>query len=290
MTMKIALLGLGIMGTGMAGNWLKKGFALTVWNRTASRAAGLAEKGATVAATPRAAVADADVVVAMVAEDAASRDVWLGADGALAGMKPGAIAIESSTLTPDWIRELAAAAAAAGLRFLDSPVMGSRGAAADGKLTLFVGGEAETLAAARPALEAVGTIAAHLGPAGSGATWKLIGNMMGAVQVALIGEAVAMADAAGLDRDAVARLIANGGTGSPLVQMKMPRLLEHRYGDTDFALRLMLKDTRYGLALAEKLGTPLRLLPAASALYARADAEGHGEEDFAAVATVAGKA
>ncbi len=111
----IALLGLGVMGSGMAANWLDKGFAVTVWNRTRAKADPLVAKGARIAATPREAAKDADIIVAMVTDDAASRSVWLGNDGALAGAKAGAVAIEMSTLTPGWLHELAAAARQRGL-------------------------------------------------------------------------------------------------------------------------------------------------------------------------------
>ncbi len=123
---RVAILGLGIMGGGMAANWLAKGFAVSVWNRTRAKAEALAGKGAKIAATPREAATGADFIFAMVADDAASRSVWLGADGALAGAKSGAIGVESSTLTPDWVRELARQAQAKGVGFLDAPVGGSR--------------------------------------------------------------------------------------------------------------------------------------------------------------------
>ncbi len=152
---KIAILGLGVRGSGVAANWLKKGFAVSVYNRTRAKAAPLAAAGARIASSPRDAATDADIVVAMVADDDASRKVWFGEDGALAGMKRGAIAVESSTLTPDWVRELAAAAVAKGCDFLDSPVGGTKHAAAEGKLVLFVGGYAAALDRARPALEAI---------------------------------------------------------------------------------------------------------------------------------------
>jgi 3-hydroxyisobutyrate dehydrogenase len=149
---RIALLGVGTMGAGMAANWLKKGFPLSVWNRTPARAEPLVAQGATLAATPHGAAEAADIIVAMVADDDASRAVWLGPTGALESAKPGAILIESSTLTPDWVRELAGKARERGCRFLDAPVGGSRQAAAEGQLTFFVGGDAETVEAARSAL------------------------------------------------------------------------------------------------------------------------------------------
>ena len=173
---RVALLGLGTMGVGMAANWLAKGFALSVWNRTPANARALAAKGARAAATPRETAEGADFVFAMVADDAASRSVWLGENGALAGAKTGAIVIKSSTLTPDWVRELGGRAREKGLGFLDAPVGGSRQAAASGELRFFVGGEPATFEAARPALAAVGGQMDLLGPVGAGATWKLVNH------------------------------------------------------------------------------------------------------------------
>ena len=190
---RVAILGLGIMGGGMAANWLAKGFEVAVWNRTAAKAQTLAGKGAKVAATPREAATGADFIFAMVADDAASRSVWLGADGALAGAKGGAIGVESSTLTPDWVRELAHEAQARGVGFLDAPVGGSRPAAASGELRFFVGGDPQTYEAARPALAAVGNKMDLLGPVGAGATWKLINNQLAAGQIAALAEALAVA-------------------------------------------------------------------------------------------------
>ena len=178
---RVALLGLGTMGAGMAANWLAKGFAVSVWNCTPAKAQALAGWGASAtSATPREAAAGADFVFAMVADDAASRSVWLGADGALAGAKAGAVMVELSTLTPEWVRELGRHAQAKGFGFLDAPVGGSRQAAASGELRLFVGGEPQTYEAARPALAAVGSKMDLLGPVGAGATWKLINNQLAA--------------------------------------------------------------------------------------------------------------
>ncbi len=280
---RIALLGLGTMGSGMASNWLAKGFPLTVWNRTRAKAEALAAKGAKLAETPREAAAEADLIVAMVADDAASRAVWMGADGALAGAKPGAIAAESSTLSPGWVRELAAAATGRGLSFLDMPVGGSKGAAAKGELTLFVGGDAATLERARPALEAIGSTIHHLGPTGAGATWKLINNTMVAVQIASAAEALALAEKAGLDRREVAAVIAGSGLASPLVKMKMPRMAELDFDRADFALRHMAKDLRYALGLAEEHGASRELMKAAAAKYQVAETQGLGDRDFAGV-------
>ena len=281
---RVALLGLGTMGAGMAANWLAKGFGLTVWNRTRARTQALADKGARVATTPREAAEGADCVFAMVADDAASRAVWLGDDGALAGAKTGAVVVESSTLTPDWVRELAGHARAKGCAFLDAPVGGSRQAAASGELRLFVGGDAATLDKARPALIAIGSKIDLLGPAGAGATWKLINNQLIAAQVAALGEALDVARKAGFRPVQISSLILNGAASSPIVKMKLPSMLNGDYDEPDFALSLMLKDARYAAALAQSLGASADLVSSAVKAFARAEAKGLGAKDIAAVA------
>ena len=281
---RVALLGLGAMGAGMAANWLAKGFALSVWNRTHAKAEALTAKGAKAAATPREAAAGADAIFAMVADDAASRSIWLGADGALAGAKSGAIAVESSTLTPDWARELAGHARAKGLGFLDAPVGGSRDAAEAGALRFFIGGDEATFAAARPAFAAVGTVMERLGSVGAGATWKLINNQLIAAQTAALAEALDVAGKAGFKPEQISALILAGAAASPIVKGKLPRMLKHDYDRTDFALYLMLKDARYAAALAGSLGAEAGMISSAAEAFARADAKGLGAKDFAAVA------
>ena len=286
---KIAVLGLGTMGAGMAANWLKKGFAVTVYNRTPARAEALAAAGAHVADTPRAAAKGADIVVAMVADDEASRQVWTGSDGALAGVRRGAIVIESSTLSPAWAQELAALAKAKGADFLDAPVGGSRAAAAEGKLALFVGGDAAVVEKARPALVAISTTINHLGPIGSGATWKLINNMMSAAHLAVLAEGLALARSAGVDPRQAAELIGRSASASPMVTQKLERMVERRYTPADFALSLMAKDTRYATALADRLGVRLDVIRVVAAAFARGEAAGLGDLDFAAIADVTGR-
>jgi 3-hydroxyisobutyrate dehydrogenase len=281
---RVALLGLGTMGGGMAANWLAKGFQLSVWNRTSARAQALAAKGARAAATPREAAADADVILAMVADDAASRSVWLGADGALAGAKAGAIAVESSTLTPDWVRELGGHARAGGLGFLDAPVGGSRQAAAAGELRFFVGGDEATFEAARPALAAVGGKMDRLGPVGAGATWKLINNQLVAAQISALAEALEVVRKAGFSLEQVSDLILSSAAASPIVKIKLPRMLAREFEPADFALGLMLKDARYATALAQALGAPADMVSGAVKAFARAEAKGLGAKDIAAIA------
>jgi 3-hydroxyisobutyrate dehydrogenase len=279
----VALLGLGVMGAGMGQNLLKAGFRLTVYNRTREKAAALAANGARVAETPQDAVRDAQVIVSMVGDDTASQAVWLGENGALAGAQPGAIAIECSTLSLAWVRELAGLAAGRDLRFLDSPVTGSKDAAEAGELRLLVGGDADVLERARPVLEAVSRRIDLYGPTGSGALVKLINNLMGGVQAVVLAEGLALAERAGLDMEQVLSLIINGAPGSPLVKGKAARMVGRDYADTQFALKWMHKDATYALRAADELGAPMPTLAVAREVYRLARNLGYGDSDFASV-------
>ena len=273
----------------MAGRLAGAGFPLVVWNRSPARARPLLEKGATPARTPSEAAAGADVIVCMVADDAASRDAWLGRDGALASARRGTIAIECSTVSPPWIAELAREASARGCALLDAPVLGSRPHAHDGQLLFLVGGDAAVLDRARPVLEPMSRGIVHLGPAGSGARMKLVNNFMAGTQAANLAEALAMAEAIGLDRDAAFSVVANGAPGSPLVKTVGPRMLARDY-DVNFAMTLMRKDLDYAIDEAATHGVTLTTAAAARALYDRAIAAGRGGVDFAAVIEAAQRA
>ena len=197
---RIAFLGLGIMGRGMAQNLLTKDFPLTVFNRNSEKAKPFATEGATVAKSPHEAAENADFIISMVADDNASRGLWLGENGALAGAKPGTICIECSTVSVGWIHELAVAAQNQKCELLDAPVTGSKNQAASGELNFLVGGDSATLEKVRPIFSAMGKSVSLLGPNGSGAMIKLINNFVCGVQIASLAEAVAMIERSGLDR------------------------------------------------------------------------------------------
>jgi 3-hydroxyisobutyrate dehydrogenase len=279
----VALLGLGVMGSGMAHNILKAGFPLTVYNRTREKATALVDRGARVADTPKDAVREAQVIVSMVGDDTASRAMWLGENGALSGAQSGALAIECSTLSLSWVRELADLAGSRHLAFLDSPVTGSKDAAEAGELRLLVGGDADVLERARGVLEAVSRRIDLFGPTGSGALVKLINNLMGGVQAVVLAEGLALAERAGLDMEQVLSLIINGAPGSPLVKGKAARMVSRDYADTQFALKWMHKDTTYALQAADELGAPMPTLAVAREVYRLARNLGFGDDDFASV-------
>jgi 3-hydroxyisobutyrate dehydrogenase len=283
---KVALIGLGAMGSGMAGQLLKAGFPLAVYNRSSERPADAVKNGAQLAPSPREAAEEADVILAMLADDDASQAMWLGKDGALHGVKLGAIVVDCSTLSPPWVAKLALAVHEAGCEFLDAPVTGSKGHAAAGESLFLVGGEAETLDRARPVLNAMSRGIVHLGPAGSGARMKLINNFMCGVQAAALGEALAAIERSGLDREAALDVLGNGAPGRPLVKGLSPRMTDRTY-DVNFALHLMQKDLRYASEEAGANGVTLRTAAAALERFNEASERGWGERDFSAVAEAA---
>ena len=278
----VAFLGLGLMGTGMARRLLGAGFPLSVYNRTADTAAPLGADGARVASSPREAAVDAQIIVSMVADDAASRSLWLGERGALDGMSAGTIIIESSTVTPTWIAELAKAAEAKGVDVLDAPVTGSKVQAASGALRFLIGGSAAALERARPVLAAMGQTVVHVGPTGSGALLKLINNFLAGVQAASLAEALALIERAGLDLDTATQVLLDGAPGSPLVQTLLPRMIARDY-TPNFHLSLMGKDLAYAAQEGERRGVHLSTARAALGDFERATAAGHGMQDFSAV-------
>jgi 3-hydroxyisobutyrate dehydrogenase len=234
----IAFIGLGTMGSAMAQNLLKAGFAVIVYNRTRDRALPLQDSGAEIADTPAAAAKRADVVFTMVTDDRASRSVWLGDEGILASAQPQAILIESSTVSPSWIRELSDLAQ--GLRLLDAPVAGSKPQAIAKELMFLVGGDRETVAEAQPIFLAMGKSAVHFGEIGSGSLMKLISNLMIGVQVATLAEALNFAQSSGLDMAQVIQALSNGSGGSPVVRGKAAQI-----SDRDFTPHIPLVGERW---------------------------------------------
>ena len=279
---RIAFLGLGIMGSGMAGRLLDAGARLTVFNRTSGRATPLAARGAVVAATPREAVSDADLVFSMVADDAASHDVWEGGSGALAGVRPGSVLVECSTVTVGRITELAESAARIGCELVDAPVTGSKMQAAGGELFFLVGGSEHAVARIRPALDAMGRSVEHLGPVGSGALVKLINNFLAGVQAASLAEAIAIIERSSLDRMQTIGAIVNGSPGSPVMKTLASRILAADFSP-NFYLHLLAKDLGYAIGEGESRGVPMAMASAAREILQASIARGDGDKDMAAV-------
>ncbi len=278
----VAILGLGIMGSGMARRLLSADFPLAVYNRNREKCISLGEAGAIIAATPREAAARSQIVLSMVADDAASRNVWLGETGALAGASPNSILIECSTLSIGWIQDLAAKATAHSCQFLDAPVTGTKPHAASGEILFLVGGSVEALDAARPVFSVLGRDVIHLGPVGSGALMKLINNFLCGVQVASFAEALSLINAGGLHRDKAISILTAGAPGSGIVKRVAERATANDF-TPNFALRWMAKDLAYALDSASRNGVSLPIAATALAAFQQAIAQGHGDEDFSAL-------
>lgn len=285
----IAFIGLGTMGQEMAGRLLSAGHALQVYNRTAARSDVLVQRGATSFATPRGACRGVDAVVVMVADDPASRAIWLGPDGILAAdIAPECLAFECSTLSHGWVRELWTTCSARGLRYLDSPVTGLPEAAAAGKLTLLVGADAADLERARFVTDALASQVIHFGPVGAGTAYKLMINLIGAVQIASIAEGLAFAERATLDLATVTEAIATSQAASPQVVRNARRMLA---ADHDrrivFSSALRLKDVEYGIRFARSLGLGTPFGAVAENAYRRLCEMGYGQSNESQVIEVA---
>jgi 3-hydroxyisobutyrate dehydrogenase len=275
----VAVVGLGIMGRGMAENLLRHGHDVVVWNRNPERARLLAEAGATMAESPAAAAARADVVFEVTADDASSRAVWLGADGILEGAGASAVLITSATLSVEWVEELALACAERGSAFFDMPLTGGAAGARTGNLVLITGGDREALAALAPVLESISKEVRHFGPAGSGTRFKLVLNALQAIHLAGFGEALRLAEAAGLDTAQVGAALLDrpGGVVTELAWSSYLTPPE----PINFSAEWAHKDLAYASRMADGLSHPV--LDGVLSLFSAALAEGRGKEDWSTV-------
>jgi 3-hydroxyisobutyrate dehydrogenase len=278
---RIAFLGLGNMGAAMATRLVQAGYKVAVYNRTAAKAKALVRLGATLAASPRDAAEGASVIFAMVADDKASREVWLGRQGALkAGLASKAWAVECSTLSHGWIKRLARQVEARGVRFVDCPVTGIPSVAAAGELTLFLGADKKDIAALRPVFGAIAGSLVHFGPVGTANAYKLLVNLMGSIQIGALAEGLVMAERAGLDLNQVAETICRGAAASPQVIRNAKAMRDKRHDrDIVFSGTLRLKDTLYGLDLARRYGLDARLGKAAVRVLRELESAGLGGQN-----------
>jgi 3-hydroxyisobutyrate dehydrogenase/2-hydroxy-3-oxopropionate reductase len=273
------------MGSAMVRAIARAGFDLVVQNRTRDRAAIVAaEVGCRIADSPAEAAAVADVVITMLADDAAVRDTYGGADGLLAGAREGVVLVDMSTVRPDTITALEAGARAAGAGILDAPVSGSTQLAEAGTLTLMVGGEAADLERARPALEAVSKTIFHTGPLGTGAAMKLAVNTVIFGLNGALAEGLVLAETAGIDRALAYDVIAAGAAGAPYVGYKRAAFLDPDATPVAFSLDLTDKDLGLITDYAAALGVELPQTAVNRALVREASAGGRGSRDFSTVA------
>ena len=280
--MKIAFIGLGIMGSRMAANLIKAGHELSVWNRSSEKAKGLARLGARLAATPAEAARQSEVTFTMLTNPEAVAAVALGRDGFLEAMARGALWTDCSTVTPSSSRRMAGEATSRGIRSLDAPVVGSLPAAEKGELTFLVGGDEKDLERCRPLLLAMGKTIRHLGAAGTGCSLKLLNNMLLGNAMAAFSEALALGEAMGFERRMLLDSLVGSGVAAPFLAAKKEKLATGVY-DAEFPLRLMHKDLQLVSAAAYELGVPLPATHATKEIFGHAAANGRAEMDFSAV-------
>ncbi|MDX1420408.1 MAG: NAD(P)-dependent oxidoreductase [Rubricoccaceae bacterium] len=278
----VAFLGLGAMGARMAARLLDAGHPVIVYNRTPERAAPLRDRGATVADSPRAAAEQADVVVAIVRDDEASRAVWLADDGALHSLRESTVAVESSTVTPGWARALGEAVAERGAAFLDAPVLGSRPQAEAGALVHLVGGDAAALARVEGVLRVLGQAVHLVGPTGAGAAMKLAVNALFAVQTAALAELIPTLARHGIAPAEAVEVLNALPTASPAARRVATGMTTRAFAP-NFPIHLVAKDLRYAAATASEAGVAAGVVAAAHAAFAEADRQGYGGDDLIGV-------
>jgi 2-hydroxy-3-oxopropionate reductase len=283
MATTVGLIGLGLMGKPMGRNLLKAGFPLVVWNRTRAKADDLLREGAKLAANPRELAAQVDVLITIVSDPPALEQVAFGPEGALDGLRRGSLLIDSSTVSPELARREAGACALRGIDFLDSPVTGGTWGAEKGELVFMIGGKAEVFERAKPVFEAVGKRFFLLGPNGAGQTVKLAMNLILALEVEALAEAIALVRAAGVPGERLVEVLQSSMGRSALLDLKAPLVLKNEF-PASFPLRLMHKDVRLALELARQQGIELPAAAAAYTTYSAVKDASEDDPDYAAVA------
>jgi len=283
MATEVGFIGLGIMGRRQAASLRREGFELTVYNRTRETAeAWAAEHGGHVAASPREVAERCPLVICMVVDAEQVSTVLLGEDGAVHGASDGAVFVDMSTIGPGAAVTLGEALAAQGVGFVDAPVTGSAPKAADGTLTIMVGGADEHVEAVTPLLEAMGELIVRAGPSGQGQAVKVINQAVAAVNCATVAQALVVGRRTGVDLDALVRVMGAGSGGSKMLELKAQPMLDHDF-EPLFKLAHMLKDVRLCLDAGSEAGVPFPAAASAGELYTAAMARDLGDRDFAAV-------
>lgn len=282
----VAVLGAGIMGRGIIRNLRKAGFALRLHNRTPARLDGLPGVGDTVCATPAEAASKADAVLSVVADDTASREVWLGASGALDTMAPGTAAVEMSTLSTHWVEQWRSAVAGRGVEPVVAPVTGSRPGAENGTLIVFAGGQDAALERLGPLFSAIGREVIRLGTTSDAAAFKLVYNMLCGTILVAAAEALSLAESLELDTTHVTEILAAYGWGSGVAGSKGGRMVEEHFDDVECAVATLAKDLMYALGARPDGAPPLPVSSRAQRQLSRACDQGLADKDMAAVKAV----
>lgn len=277
MSETVGFIGMGIMGRGMALNLRRAGFALVVWNRTAGRTADVEAAGATVATSPAQVAAQCDVIITCVSDTADVEAVLLGTEGAVHGLRRGALIVDMSTISPQATRAIGAQLAAHGASLLDAPVSGGSEGAAKGTLSIMVGGAAADVERARPMFAAMGKTITHVGALGCGQMVKLVNQILVVGTALAMSEALLFAAAGGLDLDKTLAAVSGGAAGSWMLSNRGPQILKRDWRP-GFSIDLQQKDVRLVLQAADELGVPLPATHMVAQFYRVLQLQGLGHE------------
>ena len=285
---RIGFIGLGVMGAPMARNLLRAGYEVVVLNRTSQKAAPLVEEGAAAASDPRDVAERSDVVITMLPDSPDVRHVIVGEHGVLEGARPGQLVIDMSTIAPAVARELAAAAATSGVAMLDAPVSGGDVGAREGRLSIMVGGAAADLERVRPILGVLGTSITHVGPAGAGQVTKACNQLIVALTIAAVSEALVLGTEAGVEPARILEAISGGLAGSKVIELKGEKLLAGDF-EPGFRVDLHHKDLGIALATAREFDVALPLTAAVDQMLQRLRRKGLGAKDHTALLALMGE-
>jgi 3-hydroxyisobutyrate dehydrogenase len=277
MSEKIGFIGLGIMGRGMVNNLLKAGFEVKVWNRTRARMQDALDNGATAGEHPADVAAQSDIIITCVSDTPDVEEVILGEHGVINGAQTGALVIDCSTISPATTRLIAARLREHGVHMLDAPISGGSEGAANGTLSIMIGGEAGQVERAMPAFEAMGKTITHVGENGAGQTVKLVNQILVVINMLAVSEALLFAQAGGLDLKKTLDAVSGGAAGSWMLSNRGPQVVD-RMWDPGFTIDLQQKDLRLALEAADEFGVPVLGTSAVFNLYRTLQAQGLGEE------------
>ncbi len=274
---RVGWIGTGVMGSSMCGHVMAAGYATTVYNRSPEKQKGLVAKGAKAADSPRAVAEASDVVFSIVGYPRDVREVALGTEGALAGLKSGSVLVDMTTSEPSLAREIYEAASAKGVHAVDAPVSGGDVGAREARLSIMVGGDADVVEALRPLFETMGKTIVHQGPAGAGQHTKMVNQILIASNMVGVCEALLYGYRAGLDLDTVLQSVGSGAAGSWSLNNLGPRIIAGRF-EPGFFVEHFLKDMGIALAESKRMAIAMPGLALAEQLYTALAAQGHARD------------
>ena len=283
--MKVAFIGLGTMGGGMATNILKAGHELTVHNRTRDKEEPLAAAGAKRAATPKEAAVGAEVIVSCVTNSEIMKSILVGENGVIHGVQPGAVVVDMSTVSPEATREVGAMFEAKGVKMVDAPVSGGPEGANQGTLAIMIGGDDADVQKVWPVLDAMGKTLTHVGGLGSGQLTKAINQILLAGTYLAMAEAMVFGMKAGMDMEKVVQAVRGGAAASWVLDNRAINVINNSY-PLGFKTSLHQKDLGIALATAKAMGAALPVAAYCEQMEHALVAQGHGDDDMSALGRI----